>query len=78
MNTPARIAAFALGLIAVFGAAVGVGAAVGPVGPAGVDAPASTGSGHGGEGHGAIGQGTIGQGAAAVGHDIPPGGLPVS
>jgi len=78
MNTPARIAAFALGLTAVFGAAVGVGAAVGPVGPAGVDAPASTGSGHGGDGHGANGQGTIGQGAAATGHDIPPGGLQVS
>jgi hypothetical protein len=34
MSTPARLAAYALGLAAVFGAAVGVGAAVGPVGPA--------------------------------------------
>ncbi|SEO38603.1 hypothetical protein [Trujillonella endophytica] len=31
MNTPAKVAAFALGLAAVFGASVGVGAAVGPV-----------------------------------------------
>jgi hypothetical protein len=31
MSTPLRLAAFALGLVAVFGAAVGVGAAVGPV-----------------------------------------------
>ena len=34
MNTPAKVAAFALGLVAVFGAALGVGAAVGPVGTA--------------------------------------------
>jgi hypothetical protein len=34
MNTPLRLAAFGLGLVAVFGAAVGVGSAVGPVGPA--------------------------------------------
>ncbi|UOY01994.1 hypothetical protein [Blastococcus sp. PRF04-17] len=32
MSTPLRLLAFALGLVAVFGAAVGVGAAVGPVG----------------------------------------------
>jgi hypothetical protein len=38
MNTPLRMAAFALGLAAVFGAAVGVGSAVGPVG-----SPAATG-----------------------------------
>jgi hypothetical protein len=40
MSTPVKLAAFALGLVAVFGAAVGVGSAVGPVGPAGADAPA--------------------------------------
>src|SRR3954470_3673914 len=34
MNTPLELAAFGLGLVAVFGAAVGVGSAVGPVGPA--------------------------------------------
>jgi len=32
MSTPLKIAAFALGLVAVFGAALGVGTAVGPVG----------------------------------------------
>ncbi|SNR30461.1 hypothetical protein [Blastococcus mobilis] len=34
MNTPLKLAGFALGLVAVFAAAVGVGTAVGPVGPA--------------------------------------------
>jgi hypothetical protein len=34
MNTPLKLAAFGVGLVAVFGAAVGVGTAVGPVGPA--------------------------------------------
>ena len=38
MSTPLKIAAFALGLVAVFGAALGVGAAVGPVGPVGTAA----------------------------------------
>jgi hypothetical protein len=33
VNTPLRLAGFALGLVAVFGAAVGLGSAVGPVGP---------------------------------------------
>ena len=34
MNTPLKLAGFALGLVAVFGAAAGLGTAVGPVGPA--------------------------------------------
>jgi hypothetical protein len=34
MNTPLKLAGFGLGLVATFGAAVGVGSAVGPVGPA--------------------------------------------
>ena len=38
MNTPIKLAGFALGLVAVFGAAVGLGSAVGPVGPAVADA----------------------------------------
>jgi hypothetical protein len=42
MNTPLKLAGFALGLVAVFGAAVGIGSAVGPVG----SAVESTGSGH--------------------------------
>ena len=44
MSTPVRLAAFGLGLVAVFGAAVGVGNAVGPVGPA---APPAMDAGHG-------------------------------
>jgi hypothetical protein len=45
MNTPLKLTAFAAGLVAVFGAAVGIGSAVGPVGPeepvaAGHDMPA--------------------------------------
>ncbi|MGY2065717.1 hypothetical protein [Blastococcus sp. SYSU DS0619] len=53
MNTPTKIAAFAVGLVAVFGAAVGVGSAVGPIGPAEETAGtadaghAATGTGHG-------------------------------
>jgi hypothetical protein len=47
MSTPARLAVFALGLLAVFGAAVGVGSAVGPVGPAPAEPMAE--GGHGGE-----------------------------
>jgi hypothetical protein len=38
MNVPVKLAGFALGLVAVFGAAVGVGSAVGPVAPAPTDA----------------------------------------
>jgi hypothetical protein len=34
MNTPLKLAGFGLGLVAAFGAALGVGNAVGPVGPA--------------------------------------------
>ncbi len=37
MNTPVKLAAFGVGLVAVFGAAAGVGAVVGPVGPAAGD-----------------------------------------
>ncbi|WP_029430047.1 hypothetical protein, partial [Blastococcus sp. URHD0036] len=47
MNTPAKVATFALGLAAAFGAALGVGAAVGPV-----DDPAPAMAGHGGDAHG--------------------------
>ena len=34
MNVPTKLGAYALGLVAVFGAAAGIGTAVGPVGPA--------------------------------------------
>ncbi|MGY1826385.1 hypothetical protein [Blastococcus sp. SYSU DS0541] len=70
MNAPARIAAFAVGLVAVFGAAVGVGSAVGPTGT--VEAPA--GAGHGdGDGHG-----DGGHDAAAPAAVEAPAGLQVS
>jgi hypothetical protein len=54
MNTPVRLAVVALGLAAVFGAAVGVGAAVGPIGTpephpgAAGPAPAAAGAAYGG------------------------------
>ena len=41
MNTPAKLAAFGAGLVAVFGAATGLGAVVGPVGPAAADGSAA-------------------------------------
>ena len=41
MTTPLKLAALALGLVAVFGAAVGVGSAVGPVGPTAEEAVAA-------------------------------------
>jgi hypothetical protein len=41
VNTPIKLTAFAVGLVAVFGAAVGIGNAVGPVGPATDDAAAA-------------------------------------
>ena len=70
MNTPAKVAAFSLGLAAVFGASVGVGAAVGPVDaePAAEEHPDGGHAGetaHGGEAH---------PGAA----EVPVGGLTVS
>ncbi|MGY2082447.1 hypothetical protein [Blastococcus sp. SYSU DS0539] len=70
MNTPTKIAAFAVGLVAVFGAAVGVGSAVGPVGAVdAVDAvDDSTGVGHGDGGHD----------AAAPAPADAPGGLQVT
>ena len=41
MTTPLKLAALALGLVTVFGAAVGVGSAVGPVGPTAEEAVAA-------------------------------------
>ncbi|WP_104523364.1 hypothetical protein [Blastococcus atacamensis] len=70
MNTPLRVAAFTLGLVAVFGAAVGVGAAVGPFGTATESSPAHTESAHGGGSHAAAGH--------AEAADAGPGGLQVS
>lgn len=60
MNTPLKLAAFGTGLVALFGAAAGVGAVVGPVGPAATD---SSPAGHdmaaeGGAAHDETGAGT--------------------
>jgi hypothetical protein len=52
VNTPLRLAGFAAGLVAVFGAAVGLGSAVGPVGSAPA-AAAEAGHGGGADAHGA-------------------------
>jgi hypothetical protein len=67
MNTPAKIGAYTLGLVAVFGAAAGIGNAVGPVGPAETphSAPAHTESGE----HGVASEGQSAE---------LPGGLLVS
>ncbi|GAB4080745.1 hypothetical protein GCU67_04195 [Modestobacter muralis] len=35
MNTPIKVGSYLAGLVAVFAAAVGIGSAVGPLGPAG-------------------------------------------
>lgn len=39
MNTATKLGGFTLGLLAVFGAAAGIGNAIGPIGPGGDDAP---------------------------------------
>jgi hypothetical protein len=62
MNTPTKLAAYAVGLAALFAAAIGVGLAVGPVGPAGNEhsgtdhsnsaQPATPGAGHADHGSG--------------------------
>jgi hypothetical protein len=51
MNTPLKLAGFTLGLVAVFGAAVGVGRAVGPDAAPSVAAPAGAGHGMDAGGH---------------------------
>ncbi len=73
MNTPAKLGAFGAGLLAVFGAATGLGAVVGPVGPAAADGSAA--------GHDMASEGEAAHGAdAARDSDAAhlPGGLVVS
>ena len=70
MNTPLKLAGFALGLVAVFGAAAGLGSVVGPVGPAPAAAVAA-GHGDGADAHGA------GNAVPASEAELP-GGLMVS
>jgi hypothetical protein len=73
MNTPLKLAGFAVGLVTVFGAAAGLGSVVGPVGP---DPAAATAE----AGHGAAtghGDGTDGHGTAdavpAAEAEVPAG-----
>jgi hypothetical protein len=51
MNTPLKLAGFAVGLVAVFGVATGLGSVVGPVGPAAADATVEMGHGDGEDAH---------------------------
>ncbi len=75
MNTPARLAAFALALVAVFAAALGVGTAAGPGGPA-AGAPGAGGHAEAGEdGHAGLPSADTGD---AVTGDAVPAGLTVS
>jgi hypothetical protein len=71
MNTPGKLTGFALGLVAVFGAAVGLGSAVGPVGPSAAEAAVEMGHGSGAGAHGAD------EAAPAADAELP-GGLMVS
>src|SRR5918993_2339918 len=72
MNAPTRLAAFAVGLVAVFGAAVGVGRLAGPVA---AEPPAAHDAGPGATHDGGSGGGSGGSAAPVA--DVP-GGLQVS
>ncbi len=69
MNTATKLGGFTLGLLAAFGAAAGIGNAVGPIGPAGDDAP------HDGGAHTSPSTGATADSAAA---EELPGGLMIS
>src|SRR3712207_8252110 len=76
MNTPARLGAYALGLVAVFGAAAGIGTAVGPVGAAADDTAGQDTAPHG-ETHAQSPMDSTAQPTSAAGTRLP-GGLQVS
>ena len=84
MNTPTKLGAFTLGLVAVFGAAAGVGNAIGPVGPAATPHGADTHTGTdmgGADTSGSAGHGDQHEAGAAAGTGAGeelPGGLLVS
>jgi hypothetical protein len=69
MNTPLKLAAFAVGLFAVFGTAVGVGAAVGPVGSTSTSAAAHDDMGGAAGTHGDGGHGSAAPAGLAVSDD---------
>jgi hypothetical protein len=77
VNTPVKLAGFAFGLVAVFGAAVGLGSVVGPVGPAEA-APAGTGHGGAVDAHGGAEDAHDGDEAAIPAAAELPAGLMVS
>ncbi|MFC5748864.1 hypothetical protein [Actinomadura rugatobispora] len=80
MNTATKLGAYALGLAAVFGGALGAGTVVGPVGATTETAQHKGGGGHG-TGGGAQAGGGHGGGHGTSGGDTPspvPGGLQVS
>jgi hypothetical protein len=70
MNTATKLGAFALGLAAVFGGALGTGSIVGPVGATAEETGGHQAGEHGGQ---ASGEGTKTGSAAPI-----PGGLQVS
>jgi hypothetical protein len=75
MNTPAKLGAYTLGLLAVFGAAAGIGSVVGPVGAAADDTATHDAAPHG-ETHAESPMDASAQASAAGTH--LPGGLQVS
>ena len=77
MNTPMKIGSYALGLVAVFGAAAGVGTAVGPVGPAAAEPAHGDGAANTATHDVAAAEGEDHAAAATPTDDIP-GGLMVS
>ena len=77
MNTPTKVAAFAVGLTAVFGVATGVGALTAPVGAASTSSSAQPAGGSGHEADAPHSTGTEDPEPAAAGADLP-GGLMVS
>lgn len=77
MNTPTKIGSYAVGLVAVFGAAAGVGTAIGPVGPAAAEPAHNSGAASTATHNDAAGEGGDHAAAVAATDDIP-GGLMVS
>jgi hypothetical protein len=88
MNTPTRLAGFALGLVTVFGAALGTGHLFGPVeaeqksnamrSGMGHDGPSGASTAHNGTAHNGTAHNGTGHDSAAAGASGLPGGLQVS
>ena len=77
MNTPVKIGGFAVGLVAVFGAAVGIGTAVGPIGESAAASSPTTGAASHGAPAGSAGM-ADGAGSSPGTVDDVMGGLMVS